>query len=147
MFYINNFNHNCRCEILSFNKAIIVKNQGTIFLGGPPLVKAATGEVVSAEDLGGGELHSKKSGVTDHLAENDKHALKIARDIVSTFKKKDNKYYSYIVNESDPGRNEVLFGSDMSGVKGFFNKVQLSVSDTSQKELFAVSSEYELLTN
>ena len=73
------------------DEAIIVKNQGTIFLGGPPLVKAATGEVVSAEDLGGGELHSKKSGVTDHLAENDKHALKIARDIVSTFKKKDNK--------------------------------------------------------
>ena len=73
------------------DEAIIVKNQGTIFLGGPPLVKAATGEVVSAEDLGGGELHSKKSGVTDHLAENDKHALKIARDIVSTFKIKDNK--------------------------------------------------------
>ena len=73
------------------DEAIIVKNQGTIFLGGPPLVKAATGEVVSAEDLGGGELHSKKSGVTDHLAENDKHALKIARNIVSTFKKKDNK--------------------------------------------------------
>ena len=67
--------------------------------------------------------------------------------MVSGFKKKDNKYYSYIVNESDPGRNEVLFGSDMSGVKGFFNKVQLSVSDTAQKELFAVSSEYELLTN
>ena len=76
------------------DEAIIVKNQGTIFLGGPPLVKAATGEVVSAEDLGGGELHSKKSGVTDHLAENDKHALKIARDIVSTFKEKNNKVTS-----------------------------------------------------
>ena len=76
------------------DEAIIVKNQGTIFLGGPPLVKAATGEVVTAEDLGGGELHSKKSGVTDHLAENDKHALKIARDIVSTFKEKNNKVTS-----------------------------------------------------
>src|SRR5210317_269451 len=76
------------------DETIIVKNQGTIFLGGPPLVKAATGEVVSAEDLGGGELHSKKSGVTDHLAENDKHALKIARDIVSTFKEKNNKVIS-----------------------------------------------------
>ena len=76
------------------DEAIIVKNQGTIFLGGPPLVKAATGEVVSAEDLGGGELHSKNSGVTDHLAENDKHALKIARDIVSTFKEKNNKVTS-----------------------------------------------------
>ena len=67
--------------------------------------------------------------------------------VVSGFKKKDNKYYSYIVNETLPKRNEILFGGDISGVKGFFNKVQLSVSDTSQKELFAVSSEYELLTN
>jgi len=73
------------------DECIIVKNQGTIFLGGPPLVKAATGEVVSAEELGGGELHSKKSGVTDHLAENDEHALKIARDIVATFNNKKNK--------------------------------------------------------
>ena len=67
--------------------------------------------------------------------------------MISGFKKKDNKYYSYIVNETLPQRNEVLFGNAISGVKGFFNKVQLSVSDTSQKELFAVSSEYELLTN
>ena len=67
--------------------------------------------------------------------------------MVAGFKKKDNKYYSYIVNETLPQRNEVLFGNAISGVKGFFNKVQLSVSDTSQKELFAVSSEYELLTN
>ena len=67
--------------------------------------------------------------------------------MVSGFKRKDNKYYSYIVNETLPKRNEILFGGDISGVKGFFNKVQLSVSDTSAKELFAVSSEYELLTN
>ena len=65
------------------DEAIIVRNQGTIFLGGPPLVKAATGEVVDAETLGGGEVHSKISGVTDHLAENDAHALAIARDIVA----------------------------------------------------------------
>src|SRR6185312_8703138 len=57
------------------DEAVIVRNQGTIFLGGPPLVKAATGEVVTAEDLGGGELHSRVSGVTDHLAEDDAHAL------------------------------------------------------------------------
>jgi 3-methylcrotonyl-CoA carboxylase beta subunit len=63
---------------------VIVRNQGTIFLGGPPLVKAATGEEISAEDLGGGDLHAKKSGVVDHLAENDEHALTIVRDIVST---------------------------------------------------------------
>jgi 3-methylcrotonyl-CoA carboxylase beta subunit len=64
------------------DESIIVRNQGTIFLGGPPLVKAATGEVVSAEDLGGGEVHSRTSGVTDHLAEDDRHALAIAREIV-----------------------------------------------------------------
>src|SRR5690242_20052238 len=64
------------------DEAIIVRNQGTIFLGGPPLVKAATGEVVDAETLGGGEVHSKISGVTDHLADDDAHALQMARDIL-----------------------------------------------------------------
>jgi 3-methylcrotonyl-CoA carboxylase beta subunit len=67
------------------DETVIVRNQGTIFLAGPPLVKAATGEEISAEDLGGGDLHAKKSGVVDHLAENDEHALTIVRDIVSTF--------------------------------------------------------------
>lgn len=66
------------------DEAVIVRNQGTIFLGGPPLVKAATGEVVTAEELGGGEVHSRTSGVTDHLAEDDAHALRIVRDIVAT---------------------------------------------------------------
>ncbi len=65
------------------DETVIVRNQGTIFLGGPPLVKAATGEVISAEDLGGGDLHARKSGVVDHLAENDEHALTIVRDIVA----------------------------------------------------------------
>ncbi|HET7315947.1 MAG TPA: carboxyl transferase domain-containing protein [Sphingomicrobium sp.] len=66
------------------DESVIVKEQGTIFLGGPPLVKAATGEEISAEDLGGGDLHARTSGVVDHLAENDEHALTIVRDIVST---------------------------------------------------------------
>ncbi|WP_341350706.1 carboxyl transferase domain-containing protein [Thermostaphylospora chromogena] len=66
------------------DEAVIVRGQGTIFLGGPPLVKAATGEEVSAEELGGGELHARTSGVTDHLAEDDAHALAIVRDIVAT---------------------------------------------------------------
>ncbi len=65
------------------DEAVIVKEQGTIFLGGPPLVKAATGEVVSAEDLGGGDVHTRLSGVADHLAQNDAHALAIARRIVA----------------------------------------------------------------
>ncbi len=66
------------------DESIIVRNQGTIFLAGPPLVKAATGEEISAEDLGGGDLHGRKSGVVDHVAENDEHALTIVRDIIST---------------------------------------------------------------
>jgi 3-methylcrotonyl-CoA carboxylase beta subunit len=66
------------------DEAVIVRNQGTIFLGGPPLVKAATGEVVTAEDLGGGDLHSRISGVTDHLADDDAHALQLVRQIVGT---------------------------------------------------------------
>jgi 3-methylcrotonyl-CoA carboxylase beta subunit len=65
------------------DESVIVRNQGTIFLAGPPLVKAATGEEISAENLGGGDLHARKSGVVDHLAENDEHALTIVRDIVS----------------------------------------------------------------
>src|SRR6201998_1138530 len=64
---------------------VIVRNQGSIFLGGPPLVKADTGEIVSAENLGGGDLHSRVSGVTDHLAIDDAHALGIVRSIAATF--------------------------------------------------------------
>src|SRR5437764_5188568 len=64
------------------DQSIIVRNQGTIFIGGPPLVKAAVGEVVSAEELGGAEVHSRHSGVTDYMANDDKHAIEIARGIV-----------------------------------------------------------------
>jgi 3-methylcrotonyl-CoA carboxylase beta subunit len=70
------------------DETIIVKNQGTIFLGGPPLVKAATGEVVSAEDLGGGDVHTRLSGVADHLAHNDLHALALAREAVAHLHKR-----------------------------------------------------------
>jgi 3-methylcrotonyl-CoA carboxylase beta subunit len=66
------------------DETVIVRDQGTIFLGGPPLVKAAIGEVVSAEELGGGDLHARTSGVVDHLADDDLHALEIVRDIVAT---------------------------------------------------------------
>jgi len=69
------------------DETIIVRNQGTIYLGGPPLVKAATGEVVTAEELGGGEMHTSISGVADHLAENDQHALQICRNIFKTLEK------------------------------------------------------------
>lgn len=70
------------------DETVIVRQQGTIFLGGPPLVKAATGEVVSAEDLGGADVHSRKSGVTDHYAQDDTHALAITRRIVATLNRK-----------------------------------------------------------
>jgi 3-methylcrotonyl-CoA carboxylase beta subunit len=69
------------------DETIIVKDQGTIFLGGPPLVKAATGEVVSAEDLGGGDVHTRLSGVADHLAQDDYHALALARQAVANLNK------------------------------------------------------------
>jgi 3-methylcrotonyl-CoA carboxylase beta subunit len=70
------------------DESVIVRNQGTIFLGGPPLVKAATGEVVTAEELGGGDVHARQSGVVDHLANDDAHALRIVRSIVSTFERR-----------------------------------------------------------
>src|SRR5271156_3286167 len=72
------------------DESIIVRNQGTIFLGGPPLVKAATGEVVSAEELGGADVHSRVSGVTDHYAFDDRHALGIARRIVGNLNRAKN---------------------------------------------------------
>jgi 3-methylcrotonyl-CoA carboxylase beta subunit len=67
------------------DETVIVRKQGTIFLGGPPLVKAATGEIISAEDLGGADVHARRSGVADHYAANDAHALEIVRDIVKNF--------------------------------------------------------------
>jgi 3-methylcrotonyl-CoA carboxylase beta subunit len=70
------------------DEVVIVREQGTIFLGGPPLVQAATGEVVSAEELGGGDLHTRRSGVADHLAVNDEDALAIVRSIVDTLPKR-----------------------------------------------------------
>mgnify|MGYP000976094338 CR=1 FL=1 len=75
------------------DETIIVKNQGTIFLGGPPLVKAATGEVVTAEDLGGGDVHTRLSGVADHLAVNDMHALALARNVAKNLNQ--NKPYRH----------------------------------------------------
>jgi 3-methylcrotonyl-CoA carboxylase beta subunit len=69
------------------DETIIVRDQGTIFLGGPPLVKAATGEVVTAEELGGGDVHARTSGVADHLADDDTHALQIVRSIIGTLER------------------------------------------------------------
>ena len=92
------------------DETVIVKNQGTIFLGGPPLVKAATGEVVSSEDLGGGDVHTRLSGVADHLAQNDLHALAIARQAVKNLNK--NKAVASAVSASSAPKYaaEELYG-------------------------------------
>ncbi|WP_157266778.1 carboxyl transferase domain-containing protein [Azohydromonas aeria] len=92
------------------DETVIVRNQGTIFLGGPPLVKAATGEVVSAEDLGGGDVHTRISGVADHLAENDGHALYLARRIVARLNHR--KPETVALQASEPPRYdpEELYG-------------------------------------
>jgi 3-methylcrotonyl-CoA carboxylase beta subunit len=92
------------------DEAVIVRDQGTIFLGGPPLVKAATGEIVTAEDLGGGLLHSKTSGVTDHLADDDAHALRIVRAIVSTFGPRTEKPWDVGVSEPPLLDEQELYG-------------------------------------
>jgi 3-methylcrotonyl-CoA carboxylase beta subunit len=81
------------------DEAVIVRNQGTIFLGGPPLVKAATGEVVTAEELGGGDVHARSSGVTDHLAVDDAHALRIVRSIVDTLGPRPPRPWEVVVPE------------------------------------------------
>jgi len=92
------------------DEAIIVRNQGTIFLGGPPLVKAATGEVVTSEDLGGGDVHTRISGVADHLAENDEHALLLARRIAATFKSSTTAVIDRVPSEEPRYDPEEIYG-------------------------------------
>jgi 3-methylcrotonyl-CoA carboxylase beta subunit len=93
------------------DETVIVRNQGTIFLAGPPLVKAATGELISAEELGGAETHSRKSGVVDHVAEDDAHALLIVRDIVATL----NRPKSLDIELAEP-RMPKLDAEDLYGI-------------------------------
>ena len=92
------------------DEAIIVRNQGTIFLGGPPLVKAATGEVVSAEDLGGADVHSRTSGVTDHYAQNDRHALQLARQAVANLNRRKTPQLTTDETTSPRYATEELYG-------------------------------------
>jgi 3-methylcrotonyl-CoA carboxylase beta subunit len=98
------------------DETIIVRRQGTIFLGGPPLVKAATGEVVSAEDLGGGDVHTRLSGVADHLAVDDRHALALARQIVgalTTVKRPDIALAEPMEPVLDPDELEAIVPTDL----------------------------------
>jgi len=93
------------------DETIIVRGQGTIFLGGPPLVRAATGEIISAEDLGGADTHGRKSGVVDHVADNDEHALSIVRSIVARLNQK--KPDSVVLREPEAPR---LDPNDLYGI-------------------------------
>jgi 3-methylcrotonyl-CoA carboxylase beta subunit len=94
------------------DETVIVKNQGTIFLGGPPLVKAATGEVVTSEDLGGGDVHTRLSGVADHLANDDTHALGIARNIVRNLKPNRPIVHAFINNTAIQSIAKPKFAAD-----------------------------------
>jgi len=123
------------------DESIIVKNQGTIFLGGPPLVQAATGEQISAEELGGADLHCKTSGVTDHYALNDAHALHMARRIVSGLnKKKPNPTFTQTVGEIKPPlySQDELLGIVGSNLKRTFDmrEVISRITDGSEFDEF-----------
>jgi 3-methylcrotonyl-CoA carboxylase beta subunit len=106
------------------DETVIVRNQGTIFLGGPPLVKAATGEVVSAEDLGGADVHARKSGVADHYAQDDHHALTIARRIVANLNMKKNADIALIKS-----REPVLDAAELDGIVPVDLKKQYDVRE------------------
>jgi 3-methylcrotonyl-CoA carboxylase beta subunit len=93
------------------DETVIVRNQGTIFLGGPPLVKAATGEEVTAEELGGGDLHARTSGVVDHLAEDDDHALRIVRGIVGTLPSEPDAPWERTSVEAPAVDEQTLYGA------------------------------------
>ena len=99
------------------DEAIIVKGTGTIFLGGPPLVKAATGEDVTAEELGGADVHTRLSGVADHLAEDDDHAIEILRSIVETLPKKEERRKNWLFHLSSFPSEEPLYpAEDIYGI-------------------------------
>ncbi|WP_447642927.1 MULTISPECIES: carboxyl transferase domain-containing protein [Chitinophagaceae] len=99
------------------DETIIVRNQGTIFLGGPPLVKAATGEIVTAEELGGAVVHTTISGVADHIAENDEHALAICRNIIESFPPADQQSIEQIAIEDPVYNPEELYGIAQADLK------------------------------
>ena len=127
---------------------IIVKNQGTVFLGGPPLVEAATGEKVSAEELGGGELHCKSSGVCDHLALSEEEALKKARQIISRLKNPDKKNIQQRQAREPLYPLENLYGMIPPNLKKPFdmNNILAFILDGSEFEEFKPEYDKSLLT-
>jgi len=107
------------------DEAIIVKNQGTIFLGGPPLVKAATGEIVTAEELGGADVHTAWSGVADHLAEDDNHAISICRNIFETLGKPEKQFIDRAISEEPAYDPLEIYGIIPSDLKKILNPYEL----------------------
>lgn len=107
------------------DETIIVRNQGTIFIGGPPLVKAATGEVVTDEELGGGDVHSKISGVADHLAENDEHALGICRNIVENLEYNEKHQLKIDAIEEPYYDSEELYGIIPANLRQPFDMLEV----------------------
>ncbi len=107
------------------DETIIVKNQGTIFIGGPPLVKAATGEEVTPEELGGADVHTSKSGVADHLAENDQHAITICRSIFETLQPTERQPLERLPAEEPAYRPEELYGIIHSNPKKQTNPYEI----------------------
>jgi len=124
------------------DETVIVRNQGTIFLGGPPLVKAAIGEIVTAEELGGGDLHARTSGVTDHLAENDEHALHIVRDIVSTLPRPAAAPWDVIPTVAPVADEDELYGAVPTDVQGQYDVHEVIARLVDGSEFHEFKKEY-----
>jgi 3-methylcrotonyl-CoA carboxylase beta subunit len=123
------------------DQTVIVRNQGTIFLGGPPLVKAAIGEIVTAEELGGGDLHARVSGVVDHLADDDQHALEIVRDIVATLPKPAEPVWD-VIESRDPVVTDGLYGVVPTDVQSPYDVREVIARLVDASEFSEFKSEY-----
>jgi len=124
------------------DETVIVRGQGTIFLGGPPLVKAAIGEIVTAEELGGGELHARTSGVTDHLAENDQHALQIVRDIVATLPNPAAPAWDVLPSVDPVADEDELYGTVPTDVQGQYDVHEVIARIVDGSEFHEFKREY-----
>jgi 3-methylcrotonyl-CoA carboxylase beta subunit len=123
------------------DQTVIVRNQGTIFLGGPPLVKAAIGEIVTAEELGGGDLHARVSGVVDHLADDDRHALEIVRDIVATLPKPAAPAWD-VIGSREPAVTDGLYGVVPTDVQSPYDVREVIARLVDASEFSEFKSEY-----
>jgi 3-methylcrotonyl-CoA carboxylase beta subunit len=124
------------------DQTVIVRGQGTIFLGGPPLVKAAIGEIVTAEELGGGDLHARVSGVVDHLADDDTHALGIVRDIVETLPQRNKPAWDVIESREPAVDPADLYGVVPTDVQSPYDVREVIARLVDASEFSEFKSEY-----